>query len=158
LFAIFVFQIPAPDAAFLDNVREASRGNFSAVFDRIAADGLAHIERDFPYAVKFFEQVGPQRTDAFFRTNRPHMIDLADHKASQLNLAKTAAVISQISYNNLAGQRSMRNAQDANGLHSLWDRQMQQNVWSMRHPEWGPTGNHPSTCGAAPINTPIRPY
>jgi hypothetical protein len=71
-----MLQIPAPDAAFLNNVREASRSNFSAVFDQIAGDGLAHIERDFPYAVKFFEQVGPQKTDAFFRTNRPHMIDL----------------------------------------------------------------------------------
>jgi hypothetical protein len=57
-----MLQIPALDAAFLDNVREASRSNFSAVFDQIAADGLAHIERDFPHAVKFFEQVGPQKT------------------------------------------------------------------------------------------------
>jgi hypothetical protein len=31
------------------------------------------------------------------------------------------------------------------------DRQMQQNVWQLRHPECAPGGSHPSSCGAAPM-------
>jgi hypothetical protein len=153
-----MFQIPAPDDKFLDNVRQQIRGNVSAVFDQIALDGLVHIERDFPYAGKFFAQVGPQKTDAFFRGSRPQMIDLPDRKAAQLNLAKAAAVISRTAYNNLAGSRNTGNAQGANGLlNSMWNRQMQQNIWGLRHPECGPMGNHPSTCSEAPINSPIHP-
>jgi hypothetical protein len=153
-----MFQIPAPDDRFLDTVRETARSGISTVFDQIALDGLVHIERNFPYAGKFFAQVGPQKTDAFFRGNRPRMIDLPDHKAAQLNLAKAAAVISRTGYNNLAGDPNTRNAQGANGLmNGMWNRQMQQNIWGLRHPECGPMGNHPSTCSEAPINSPIHP-
>ena len=66
-----MFQIPAPDGSFLDNVRQAARSNLKAAFEPIGVDGFVHIERDFPYAVKFFAQAGKEKTAAFFRTNRP---------------------------------------------------------------------------------------
>ena len=44
-------------------------------------------------------------------------------------------------------------------MHGLVDRQMQQNLWGMRHPECGPVGSHPSSCGRdAPIMRPITPF
>jgi hypothetical protein len=154
------FQIPGPDSDFLKNVREGMRANFSANFDKIGVEGLVHMERDYPYGAAFFRQIGPQRTAAFFNAQRPHMIDLPDKKSSQLNLAKSACVIAKVGFENVVKNRSMQSTMATSlFMQKMTQRQMQQNVWSLAHPECAPAGSHPSSCiTEAPISQPISPF
>lgn len=67
--------------------------------------------------------------------------------------------VSALGYASAQASRGSGGSGDLSGrlMHSLAQRQMQQSIFTMGHPECGPMGGNPSSCGQAPIYTEIKP-
>jgi hypothetical protein len=127
-----------------------------ASMDAAAAEGFAHFGQNQLYLARFFAKANQARKAALFANLRASVTGTKDEAEAAWRLAQSAAVMSA-SAKNLVQQGMVQRfeAREMGMQSQLWDgivnRQMQQNVWQLRHPECAPGGSHPSSCGAAPI-------
>jgi hypothetical protein len=139
---------PAPGDDLASDVRSVLASQF-LTFDQANQEGFAHIEGNMAVAMPLLSHAPPEEQRAALLKWGSVDDDHALVRAAISTFEYQAFKISLASGNGGFGNALM--------MHQLTDRQMQQNAWSMRHPECGPLGGHPSTCGQAPIMQPITP-
>jgi hypothetical protein len=143
-----------PDAAFERYVREELAARFKT-YDRANQEAFAHVESNFAVAGPMLDHDPASRRRALLKwgavkTSQDVIRDVT--AALEYNAAKVKMAAGQGSGGQSGGQ-----TRNSTLMRSLADRQMQQSVWSIRHPECGPMGNHPSSCSSAPVMNALPP-
>ena len=107
-----------------------------------------------------YARLPPARQQRALDIGRRYVAD-ATGEQRDWRLALASAQLAVVAHRELTGgQAGTPGAMAGSTLMTgLANRQMQQNMWAMRHPECGVVGSHPSSCSRdAPIMHPLTPY
>ena len=151
--------LPPPSPQFVSNAQVRLRSGLSSD-DAQYANALSHVRSNAAVLASGYGQMAPAKQQRALAIVRSYVGDAAGAERDwRLAIASAQlAVAVHVGMTQNAG--GLPGAMMGNTLmRGMVDRQMQQNMWSMRHPECGVVGNHPSSCGRdAPIMRPIAPY
>jgi hypothetical protein len=104
-----VFDVSQPSADFADQMRRTLPRAWPGMDDGVQ-EGMAHAERDLPYAAAFLQSISPQDRAGFVRTWRAKILAAPDATGRQLNLAEVMAVI---------GMTAFRRSQSVGGIQGV---------------------------------------
>ena len=148
LWASKVLGKPAPDGVLADDIRGVIAAQFQS-FDHANQEAYAHAELNMDTALPVLAHAPAAEQKAALlkwgTADDGHGLVRDTVSAFAFNARRVNLAQGHIS----GGVTSM--------MGQLADRQMQQSIWGMRHPECGPLGDNLSSCSQAPIMRQIMP-
>ncbi len=150
--------LPPPSPRFVGDAQARLRSGLSSD-DAQYANALGHVRSNAAVLASGYDRMAPDKRQRALAIVEGYVGNTTGAERDW-RLAIASAQLAVVVHAGMAQGAGGRGTMMGNTMmRGLVDRQMQQNIWGMRHPECGVVGSHPSSCGRdAPIMRPITPY